>query len=261
MLNKVSAIVKDAGIMMQSKNYEVHSKGSVSNYVTDTDIAVEQYLRKELQSLIPGSGFFGEESSPSDTDHEFLWVVDPIDGTANFVRHMNLSVISVGLLKNKEPYLGVIYNPFSKELFSAMKGKGAFLGKERLHVSSREFAASQFCIGFSLYKKDFAPACFRIMEQVYMECDDMRRLGSAALELSYLAAGRSDLYFEIRLFPWDYTGATIILTEAGGYCGTIGQKTLSYDHPIPLIAANTKENYDRLYSIVTSEIEEIPYTS
>lgn len=144
-------------------------------------------------------------------------------------------------------------------MFYAEEGKGAFLNGRKVGVSDRDFVHSLLCTAASLYNKDYAKPCFRVMEKVYAECDDIRRLGSAALELVYLACGRVELYFEIRLFPWDFAAAEIIIREAGGYVGTIDYDTPVYSRPIPLICANTKENYEHLKNLVLQEISVIPY--
>ena len=112
----------------------------------------------------------------------------------------------------------------------------------------------------SLYNKDYAKPCLNIMEKVYAQCEDIRRIGSAALELVYLACGRVDLFFEMRIFPWDFAAAQIIVREAGGYVGTIGQEKITFSRPIPLICANTKENYEHLRRIVLDEIPIVPYS-
>jgi myo-inositol-1(or 4)-monophosphatase len=156
--------------------------------------------------------------------------------------------------------MGVVYNPYRDEMFYAEKGKGAFLNGEPIKVSDNDLQHSIFCTAMSLYNKDYAKPCLNIIEKVYEECEDIRRMGSAALELVSLAGGRVDLYFEIRVFPWDFAASEIIISEAGGYVGTIGFDETVFNRPIPLICANTKENYEYLRQIVLKEIPEIPYT-
>ncbi|SHO44140.1 inositol monophosphatase family protein [Anaerocolumna xylanovorans] len=262
MTDEVIKIVREAGKILQNRNFEVQSKGTVSNNVTTTDIAVQAYLKEQLSKLLDDSSFVGEEGEEMEYGKQFRyqWMVDPIDGTANFIRDMGLSAISVGLLDNGKPVLGVVYNPYRDEMFYAAEGKGSFLNGIPIKVSDRDFAHSAFCTAMSLYNKDYAKPCFNIIEKVYKECDDIRRLGSAALELVYLACGRVDIYFEIRVFPWDFAAAEIIIREAGGYVGTVGFENTVFDRPIPLICANTKENYERLKKIVKEEIPSVPYT-
>ena len=261
MLNDIINIVREAGKILSDKNIDVTQKGNDSNYVTSADVAVQQFLEKELLQLLPGSIFVGEEgdSEKAAENGEYIWIVDPIDGTSNFIRDMGLSSISVGLLKNGKPYIGVIYQPYRDEMYWAESGNGAYMNGKRIQVSDRDFRHSHLCSAMSLYNKDYAKPCFNIIERIYAESDDLRRLGTAATELAYLTAGRVELYFEIRLFPWDIAAALPIIIEAGGCYEILYQEKLPLDRPVALIAANTKENMKRLREIVTEELPELPY--
>ena len=259
MIEKIKAIVRDAAQFMKTDSMQVEQKGNDSNYVTSADVRVQEYLQEKLSALLPESSFVGEEGDAVSADTEYIWVVDPIDGTSNFIRDLGLSAISVGLLKNGAPYIGVIYQPYRDEMYWAEQGKGAFLNDRPIHVSDRDFKHSHLCSAMSLYNKDYAPPCFRIIERVYAETDDLRRLGTAALELAYLAAGRVELYFEIRLFPWDVAAALTIVREAGGYIELLYEDTLPLDRPVAVYAANSKENMDRLREIICEELPKLPY--
>lgn len=260
MVNRIVEIVREAGkILSDKKNISITQKGNDSNYVTSADVKVQEFLEKELLQLLPGSTFVGEESDAKKVTGEYVWVVDPIDGTSNFIRDIGVSSVSVGLLKNGIPYIGVIYQPYRDEMYWAEIGKGAFMNGQKIQVSNRDFRHSHLCSATSLYNKDYAKPCFNIIERVYAESDDLRRLGSAATELAYLAAGRVELYFEIRLFPWDIAGAIPIITEAGGVIEILYEEMLPLDRPVAMIAANTKENLKRLREIVTEELPELPY--
>ena len=263
MLQKIADIVREAAELMKPENIQVEQKGNESNYVTTADVNVQNFLKEKLLELLPESSFVGEEMSSGNdekfADTEYIWVVDPIDGTSNFIRELGLSAISVGLLKNRQAYIGVVYQPYRDEMYMAEVGKGAYMNGKPIHVSDRDFKHSHLCSAMSLYNKEFAPPCFRIIERVYYESDDLRRLGTAAVELVYLAAGRVELYFEIRLFPWDIAASIPILTEAGGFIELMFEKELPLDRPIPVIAANTRENFERLKAIVYEEIPERIY--
>jgi myo-inositol-1(or 4)-monophosphatase len=256
---KVTKIVREAGRLMMNRDMDVMQKGNNSNYVTSCDIAVEKFLSEKLRELLPGSLVIGEESDDNPSGGELLWVIDPIDGTSNFIRDIGISAISVGLVKKGEPYLGVVYQPYRDEMFYAKTGEGAYLNGERIHTSQRDFAHSHLCSAMSLYDKQFAPPCFRIIDKIYREADDLRRLGSAAVELVYLACGRVELYFEIRVFPWDAAGAIPIIREAGGQVEVLYHDSLPLDEPFPIIASNTLENFQKLKSIVTDELPQLPY--
>jgi len=261
MINKVIDIVREASKYMNTRQFTVESKGSISNNVTSADLSVQKFLETQLLPLVENSYFLGEENFKIEDGKTYQWIVDPIDGTANFIRDLGASVISVALVKEGEPVLGVIYNPYRQEMYTAEKGKGAYLNGTPIKVSNRTLEESMFCTALSLYNKKFAKPCLNIMEQVYSRCDDVRRIGSAALELAYLASGRVELYFEIRVFPWDFAAAEIIIKEAGGYVGTIEYPNTVFHRPIPLICANTKENYEYLKMIVEKEVPIIPYSS
>lgn len=259
MVEKIVNLVYEAGKLMTKHDITIIQKGNDSNYVTTADVQVQKFLRDQLLELLPGSGFVGEEGDGANASGEYVWVVDPIDGTSNFIRDLGLSAISVGLLKNKKPFIGVIYQPYREEMYWAEIGKGAFLNGQRIHVSERDFRHSHLCSAMSLYNKDYAKPCFRIIERIYQESDDLRRLGSAATELAYLAAGRVELYFEIRLFPWDIAGGIPIITEAGGFVEVLFEEELPLDRPVAMIAANTQENLQKLKKIVLEELPELPY--
>ena len=255
MINQIIDIVKDASKLMYGDGVEVYQKGSESNFVTSIDIKVQNFLEERLLKLLPGSHMVGEESDNNPIEGDLLWVIDPIDGTSNFIRDMGLSVISVALVKNGKPYIGVVYHPYRDEVYWAESGKGAFLNGKRIHVSDRDFKHSHLCSAMSLYEKAYAKPCFNIIEKVYEKSDDLRRLGTAALEMSMLAAGRVELYFEIRLFPWDVAAATVIIQEAGGYVEYMFHNELPLNRPFGVIAANTKENFEELKAIVYEEID------
>lgn len=253
MINRVIDIVKQASRLM-ADNITIEQKGNDSNFVTSADVNVQHYLQEKLPQLIPESTFLGEEEEPAQINSEYVWVVDPIDGTANFIRGLKASVISVGLMKENKPYLGVIYDPYKDEIYYAERGKGSFVNGKPIHVSDRDFKHAVICTAASLYNKDLANPCFNIMQEVYMQADDFRRFGAAANEMTYLAAGRIELYFEIRLFPWDMAAGIVIIEEAGGFVEILHEEGLPLDRPAGIIAANSKENFEKLREIVYREI-------
>jgi myo-inositol-1(or 4)-monophosphatase len=171
---------------------------------------------------------------------------------------MQQSGISVGLREGSELVLGVVYNPDLDDMFWATKGNGAYLNGKKLSVSKKDFAHSILCTAMSLYRKSYAKMCSDVLLEAYNQCADFRRFGVASLEICYLAAGRVDTFFELRLFPWDFAGAAVILKEAGGEISTMvwdkGPAKLSpdmiLDAPSPIIAANSKENLEKLGDII-----------
>lgn len=255
---RVMRIVKRASRIMHA-SYTIEEKDSPSNIVTSADIGVQKFLEKRLCKLLQKSQLLGEEGDKHQSDSEYLWIVDPIDGTTNFARGIGECAISVALLHNEEIVLGVVYNPYQKKMFYAERGKGAWCNGKKIHVSNAGFKQGIFCTAYSLYKKEFADKCERVLAEVYEQCNDFRRFGSCALELCYLAEGKCDLYFEFRVFPWDYAAAHLILEEAGGVIYGQKNQELHFDRTTPIIAANTVENYEKLRSIIEKHIDEYAY--
>ncbi|MBO5322085.1 MAG: inositol monophosphatase [Clostridia bacterium] len=257
-LEKVIKITKESAKFTKGE-FSITEKGSHVNFVTSADLAVQKFLEEKLVELLPNSAFFGEENSKSVSEAEYLWIVDPIDGTVNFSRGISETAISVGLVHNNKPILGVIYMPDKKELYHAVLGGGAFLNGEKIRVSDRDFKNSLFCTAFSLYNKDYAEMCIDIMREVYHDSVDVRRSGSCAMDICYLARGSCELFFEFRVFPWDYCAGIVILREAGGIITDLSGKDIRLDRPCPIIAANTQENHNKLLGIVRKYIKTIPY--
>ena len=247
-------IVKEASKLMLLDNFEISQKDGFSNIVTSSDIAVQEFLCERLASLLPGSGFICEEEDINDASHEYTWIIDPIDGTANYSRGIGQCAICVGLRHNGHMEMSVVYQPRTNELFHAERGKGAFLNGKPIHVSDRPFQNSIMCTALAVYHKEYAKVCSDIICDTFMQCNDIRRFGAAAPELCYLAMGRCELYFEYLLSPWDYAAASLILTEAGGCLSDLQGNALTCITPSGVLAANTKENLDRLTSIVSKHI-------
>ena len=258
-MDNIINIVKEASGLMVREGFSVEEKGSIENIVTTSDLAVQHFLTEKLSELLPGSGFLCEEEDFVDFRHEYVWIIDPIDGTANYARSNENCCISVALIHNGEPEIGVVYSPWRDELYSAEKGKGAFCNGSPIHVSNRSFEHGLIFSAMSTYRKEFAKTCSDIIYELYMEANDFRRIGSAALELCLTAAGQAELYFEIRLMPWDYAAAMLILQEAGGSICSLDGKAPSLYKPSPVIAGNTPENCERVLQTVRRHISVIPY--
>lgn len=246
---------KGAGeIMLDRRGLMVQTKGTRENLATTADFKVERFLRKRLTELVPGSSFIGEEDGRSG-DADCVWIVDPIDGTANYARDLRVSTVSIALRKSDETVAGIVYQPYTDEMYCAEKGKGASVNGKEIRVSDRPLANSMFCTSWSAYKKERSHMCFRISERILPLCEDIRRFGTAAYELSLLAEGRIDIYFEAALQPWDLAAGALIVREAGGVCGSIHGPE-SYDREGPMIAANSQKSFCDIRDIVREEIEE-----
>ena len=249
MLNSVIKAVKEAAKLAAGVQFSIENKGSVANVVTSADVAVQNCLKQKLQEIIPSSGFLGEESDIADLESDYIWIVDPIDGTMNFTRGIEHSAISVALQYKGTAVVGVVYNFFTDDLYYAELGKGAYNNGKQIHASTRSFSEGLLCTAMSLYKKEYAPVCFDIISELYSQCNDIRRFGSCALELCYIAAGKCDLYFELRVFAWDSAAGELILREAGASVYRFfSDKTL--EKALPLIAANNAQNLKIIYDVV-----------
>ncbi len=239
MLAKVVSAAREAGrMMLEFRDAAIHQKEGHFNFVTDTDVAVQQFLQKELLSLLPGSRFFAEEQENEPLTEAPTFVVDPIDGTLNFMRHRNASAVSIGLLENKQPVVGVVYNPYADEMFTAEKGKGACLNGRRIAVSQTPFDQAMVSVGTSPYDAELARRTMSAATQFLLRGGDLRRSGSAAIDLCEVACGRSDIFFELRLRPWDVAAGSLLVTEAGGVFRSLGHDAPYYEDACGMLACN-----------------------
>jgi myo-inositol-1(or 4)-monophosphatase len=197
------------------------TKSSAVDVVTHTDREVESFLRARLAELRPGDGFFGEEGDPDDSTTGLTWVVDPIDGTVNFLYGIPQWAVSVAVVEGgPDPatwtaLAACVANPLSGEVFTASRGGGAWLGETRLAPSApASVAQSLFATGFS-YEADRRVEQAAVLGRLIGEVRDLRRLGAASLDLCAVAAGRLDVYAERGLKPWDHAAGVLIAQEAG----------------------------------------------
>lgn len=213
---KIETIVKEAGkiIIKGKKDKSIKSK-SEYNYVTNIDIEVQEYIIKELKEIDNNCKVIAEERI-NESEIDNAWVIDPIDGTTNYIHNYPHYAISIGYVKSGVITYGIVYNPETEELFTAKKGEGAFLNNEKISVSNiKKLKESLLGIGFP-YDRKKAQYVFNKMSSLYMECQDIKRKGSAALDLAYVACGRLDGYFELDLESWDIAAGKLLVEEAGG---------------------------------------------
>lgn len=216
---KMIEIVKSAGFLFENKEEQghVHVKGR-ADYVTDVDFHVQRFLQGKLKEAFPDIEFMGEEKDNSDVDFSGrVWILDPVDGTTNLIHDMRASVISLGLAENKNVIAGVIYNPFTNEIWHAEHGFGAFYNGKPVHVNEADkMEDSILAVGTAPYYHEYADWTFEAVKRVFLKSQDIRRSGSAALELAYIASGRLSGMFERILQPWDYAAGMCLIEEAGG---------------------------------------------
>ena len=242
MLKQITDIVKEAAqIVLAARDIpsQTHEKTSAADLVTEYDLAVERFLKEKLPPLVPGSVFFGEaEAENADPSRGWAFIVDPIDGTTNFVRDLRQSAISVALARDGAVEYGVVYDLYKDELFSARRGGGAFLNGSPIHVSTRPLSQGVFGMGTAIYKREYLEPTMRLTEQLFRRSCDFRRLGAAALDLCGVACGRTDAFFEYSLSPWDYAAGSLIVIEAGGAASTLEGGPLSVSRRCSCWASN-----------------------
>ena len=254
-------LIRDCGRLMltahgmSTVDAEVHFKPGAGNFVTDYDLAVQTKLIEGLSVIVPGARFFAEEkeNSPALLKDSYCFIIDPIDGTTNFMHDMKASVISVALFYDERPVFGAVYDPYGGELFHAVAGKGAWCNGQPIRVSDRPMEEALVEFGSSPYDRQvLAKRSFAIAAALFDKCVDIRRSGSAALDLCFIAAGRAEIFFEARLSPWDYAAGLIIVNEAGGKLTTFSGEPVSLSAPSEVLCTSAV-----LYQAVKCEIEAV----
>lgn len=219
----------------------VFEKG-VADFVTRCDIDISEFLKKTLHEHFPEIGFVSEEGETALGDNRDCWILDPVDGTTNFMYQVPFCAVSLGLCSAGEIVAGIIYMPYSNELFSAQKGKGAFLNGERIECGKKTALRDSLTIfEYNPYHKDECAIALEQAKRLYSSTLDLRTFGSSAAELAYIACGRADAFFARYLKPWDYAAGCVILSEAGGVVSDLGGNALDFKKPQShIVAANPK---------------------
>ena len=253
LLKDASVQVKKAGtLLLEQVHNDMIRKKAPKDFVTDIDTMVQETLQQGLHSLAPEIQFMGEEKDNSDLDlSKPTWILDPVDGTLNLIHGFRHSAISLALSVQKEVVLGIVYNPFSNEMFTAVRGKGAFLNGSPIHVSGcTEFSEAVCLVGTNPAYRKNSEQVFARIQRLYENSVDIRRMGSAALDLCYVACGRADCYVEEGLFPWDYAAGILIVKEAGGKVTDLQGEEVRIDSNWGHVAISNGILHDRLLQLV-----------
>jgi myo-inositol-1(or 4)-monophosphatase len=213
-----------------------------NDFVTEVDQRAEHAIIETLLAAYPGHGILAEESGRAHgaKDSDYLWIIDPLDGTTNFIHGMPVYGVSIALAHRGQVQQAVVYDPTRNDMFYASKGRGAFLNDKRLRVSKRiRMAEALIGTGFPFRKGDSFKRYMQMLEVVMPSCAGLRRPGSAAIDLCYVAAGFYDGFFETGLSPWDIAAGSLMITEAGGLIGNFtGESDYLYQREV--VAGNPK---------------------
>ena len=239
-------IIKEAGkIILNAYDSDAENQASEkfgdANFVTVYDVKTQNFLISEIKAAIPDAEFIAEEkdNDSSVLNAKYCFVIDPIDGTTNFMHNYKQSCISVAVFSFGEPIFGAIYDPYLDEMFYAEKNMGAYVNGKRITVSSRNIDKAVISYGTSpYYKSELGHKTFGLCKDLFDMAGDVRRTGSAAIDLAYLASGRTDGFFEFRLSPWDFAAGRVLISEAGGIITDMNGDEIKFSAPSSVIAAN-----------------------
>jgi myo-inositol-1(or 4)-monophosphatase len=246
MLNIAVKAARAAGAIINRASLDLDrlqvSAKSTNDFVTEVDHAAEAAVIDVLLGAYPGHGILAEESGSTRgaKDSEYLWIIDPLDGTTNFIHGLPTYAVSIGLAFRGQMQQAVVYDPARNDLFYATKGRGAFLNDKRLRVSKRtRMAEALIGTGFPFRQGDDLSHYLKVLEMVMKSCAGVRRPGAAALDLCYVAAGWYDGFFETGLSPWDVAAGSLLVTEAGGLVGNFTGES-DFLHQREVVAGSPK---------------------
>lgn len=213
--------VKDCAVaagryFKQAAIEQIDSKSSNADLVTNVDKQTQQLIKLQLEKINLPATFIAEEQENSDIPNGFAWIVDPIDGTSNYIFHRQLSCVSIALAYERQTVLACCYNPYRDDLFTAIKGQGAYLNGKRLTMPIRSLEQSLLAVGTAPYDKTIAERNFACLCELFKVSLDLRRTGSCVADLCYLAAGEHHAFYEASVSLWDYAAASLIVKEANG---------------------------------------------
>ena len=255
MINVAIKAARAAGAIINRAALDVESvrisQKRVNDFVTEVDHAAEKTIIETLLGAYPGHGILAEESGSEHgaKDSEFVWIIDPLDGTTNFIHGFPVYCVSIALAVKGKVEQAVIYDPSRNDLFTATRGRGAYMNDRRLRVSKRiRLAECLISTGFPFRPGDNLPDYMAMMGEVMKRTAGLRRPGAAALDLAYVAAGFTDGFFESGLQPWDVAAGSLLVTEAGGLVGNFtGEADFLAQHEC--LAGNPKV-YGQMVSII-----------
>lgn len=240
------AILEAGKRLLVTDEISAEEKTDYTNLVTKYDKATQQFLVENFSEIMEDATFLCEEENVADTSGRYVFIIDPIDGTANFTKYYGHSAISVALAREGRLLWGAVYNPFTEDFFEARAGEGAYHNGKCIHVSEDGLKQSLVAFGTSPYYRELRDESFRIALDVMDHALDIRRSGSAALDLCYSACGRCGVFFELMLSPWDFAAGMLIVQEAGGKITDIYGNTPDFTEKSSIVAGNKEAHHDFL---------------
>jgi myo-inositol-1(or 4)-monophosphatase len=218
----VIALCEEVGEFMfkESENFDlskIEQKGSFSNLVSYVDKESEKRLVARLSQLLPGAGFLAEEGTETKGTNDYRWIIDPLDGTTNYLHGLPIYAISIGLQKKDKTVMGIVYDVSHKDCYHAIENNPAYCNQKEIRISPiNKLEESLLATGFPYYHLDKRENYLEIIKIFLEKTHGIRRLGSAAMDLAYVACGKLEGFFEYNLSPWDVAGGTFIVQQAGG---------------------------------------------
>lgn len=248
----IISLAREAGLFLKERlndNHVIAYKGEI-NIVTDADRMSEEIITSKIYKKYPTHDILAEESTGTNKGSDFKWIIDPLDGTTNYAHGYPVFCVSIALEKEGEVCLGAVYNPMLDEMFVAERGNGAFLNEKRISVSSTiDLSRSLLATGFPYDIRSDENNNINYFNGMARNVQAVRRAGAAALDMAYVAAGRFDGFWELKLMPWDTAAGWLLIVEAGGMVSDLFDKPFYLQSP-HILASNGKI-HDKMIAVFT----------
>ena len=246
-IGDLEAVVRQAGKMLRSAHLtadNIEHKPGDANFVTDYDVRIQRYLMAQFRDLVPDAAFFGEEDTEGNQSgvlsDGYTFIIDPIDGTTNFMFGYHHSCVSVGVTLAGRLVMGCVYNPYVDEMYTAVKGQGAHLNGRKLSVADLAVDGSIIAFGCARYNAGNVELLFDVVKELFQRSLSVRCGGSAALDLCRIASGNNGAYLELKLNPYDYAAAALMIEEAGGCIMQMDGSPITLHRPCSILAGTKK---------------------
>ncbi len=251
----IQETIKQAGAILRGACLsvsEIHKKEGIANFCTDYDLQIQRFLMDRLSAILPNCNFYGEEDidgNHENTKSPYTFFVDPIDGTTNFMFGYHHSCVSVGLAFESRIIAGYVYNPYVDEMYHAVRGHGAWLNDRKLNVKDTAVSQGIVAFGCARYNDADTDLLFYVTKKMFLRSLSVRNGGSAALDLCRIASGNNAAYYELKLQPYDYAAASVIIEEAGGYISRVDGSQITLDAPCSIVGG-TKSAWQEVREVI-----------